>query len=139
MPYLMGYSIESVGEPSEVYVDISESARYKLYSSLCNVIGKFKDIGARWANYDSRLFVESECYTNGDGMQEFLEVMSHEPSRIPKMFRCTIVDHCEPLNRTVVRIDHTSTVDYVERFEHLTALCKYLETYVSCGNLTHGV
>lgn len=136
MPYSKSYSIESVSESSDAHVDISESARYKLYSSLCNVIGKFKGIGARWAKYDSRLFVESENFTNGDGMQEFLEVMGHEPSGIPKMFKCTIVDHCEPLNRTVVRVDHTSTVNDIERFEHLTALYRYLETYISCGSLT---
>lgn len=122
-------------QPADVYVNISESARYNLYLSLCNIIGEFRDLGARWANYDSRLFVESKSHTSGDGMQKFLEVMGHEPSGIPKMFKCTIIDHCEPLNRTVVRINHTSTVDYVERFEHLTALYRYLKAYVFYSSL----
>lgn len=134
IPTLILKSIEST-QFADVYVDISESARYNLYLSLCNVIGKFKDIGAKWANYDSRLFVQSEYYSSGYGMLRFLEVMNHEPSKIPKMFKCTVVDQCETLGSTVVRIDHTSTVDYVERFEHLTALYKYLETYISCGDL----
>lgn len=134
IPNLVLKSMEST-QPADVYVNISESARYNLYMSLCNIIGEFRDLGLRWANYDSRLFVESKSHTSGDGMQKFLEVMGHEPSGIPKMFKCTIVDHCELLNRTVVRIDHTSTVDYVERFEHLTALYRYLRAYISCSSL----
>lgn len=133
-PTLVLKSMEST-EPADVYVDISENARHDLYLSLCNIIGRFEGIGAKWANYDSRLFVQSEYYSSGYGMLRFLEVMNHEPSKIPKMFKCTVVDQCETLGSTVVRIDHISDVDDIERFEHLTALNKYLETYVSCGNL----
>lgn len=119
---------------ADIYVNMSERVLQELYTNLCEVIGKFHGVGARWAKYNSNLFVE-RVNAFSDGLDRFLKVMEHAPSGIPDIIKCVPVlgSHDSQIGR--VRIDFTSEVDYIERFERLTHLCKYLQTYVSCGNL----